>query len=132
MLSKNNNVVNVELYIFPEIGSETKEVSKSGSATSTTLCLTEQQEQQINKHSTQFEVIPANIKRTMQRICLVGTIVDNQESLKSAQSFNVPVITSETGSEFISDDSWSTYFVLNSFEGPIFEAIHKTKHKYVF
>lgn len=68
----------------------------------------------------------------MQRICLVGIVVDNQECLKSARSFNVPVITSETGSEFISDDNWSTYFVLHSFEGPIFEAIHKTKHKYAF
>lgn len=111
------------MYIFPEIGSELKEVSKSGLST---LCLTEQQ---INKFGNQIDDI-SNTKRSMQRICLVGTVVDNQESLKYAQSFNVPVITSETGGEFISDDSWSTYFVLNSFEGPIFEAIHKTKHKY--
>lgn len=104
-----------------------KEVSKSGLGTSTTMCLTEQQ---INKFGNQIDDISANTKKSMQRICLVGIVVDNQESLKYAQSFNVPVITSETGGEFISDDSWSTYFVLNSFEGPIFEAIHKTKHKY--
>lgn len=117
---------------FLEIGSEAKEISNSGLATLNSSCLHDQQDQKINKYKSQFEVIPASIKITMQRICLVGIVVDNQESLESAQSFNVPVITSETGSEFISDENWSTYFILHSFEGPIFEAIYKTKHKYVY
>lgn len=120
------------MFIFLAIYAEKKDMSKSGLTTSNNICLQEQEDKKIKRISSQFEVIPASIKKTMQRICLVGIIVDNQETLKSAQSFNVPVITSETGSEFISDDNWSTYFVLNSFEGPIFEAIHKTKHKYAF
>lgn len=111
--------------------SETKKVSKVVSATTNSLCLSEHQNQENNKHRNQYkEVISGSSKKSMQRICLVGIVVDNQESQKSAKSFNVPVITSETGSEFISDDCWTTYFVLNSFDGPIFEAIHKTKHKY--
>jgi protein ECT2 len=41
----------------------------------------------------------------------------------------VPIVTSETGSELIDDHSWTTFFILNDFEGPLYEAIYKTKHK---
>ncbi|GAB0089910.1 ECT2 [Sergentomyia squamirostris] len=64
-----------------------------------------------------------------RRICLVGVVLDNEATVKAAQTFGLPVITSETGSEYILDDDWITYFVLNRFEGPMFEAIHKSKHR---
>lgn len=66
------------------------------------------------------------------RICLVGTVVDDQVTLDAAKSLNVPVITSETGSELIADDSWTTYFIMKEFEGPIYEAIYRSKHKWVW
>lgn len=66
-----------------------------------------------------------------QRLCLVGTVVDDPESLAAAQTIGVPVITSETGAEIISDTNWYTYFVMNVFDGPIFKAIQKTKHRFV-
>ena len=69
------------------------------------------------------------IVQSNKRICLVGTVVDDKDTLAAAQSFNVPVITSETGSEYIADNSWITYFVLHDFEGPMYEAINKMKHK---
>ncbi|XP_055688272.1 protein ECT2 isoform X9 [Lutzomyia longipalpis] len=64
-----------------------------------------------------------------RRICLVGTVLDDEGTVKAAQSFGIPVITSETGSEYILDHDWVTYFVVNQFDGPMFEAIHKSKHR---
>lgn len=66
-----------------------------------------------------------------KRICLVGGVAEDQDVLNTARLFNVPVLTSETGSELLDDDSWTTYFILSEFEGPVFDDINKakTKHK---
>ena len=61
------------------------------------------------------------------RICLVGNVVNDADTVLAAQSFGVPVITSETGLEIINDDDWRTHFILDSFEGPIYETIHRNK-----
>lgn len=63
------------------------------------------------------------------RICLVGAVVDDPDTVVAAQTFGVPVITSDTGADIISDTNWMTYFVLNDFDGPIFKAIQKSKHR---
>lgn len=69
-----------------------------------------------------------------KRICLIGPLTENKDLLNSAKLFNVPVIHSETGKEFLDDSSWMTFFILSDFHGPVFESIYKsrTKHKYVF
>lgn len=66
-----------------------------------------------------------------KRICLVGGVAEDQDVLNIARLFNVPVVTSETGSELLDDDSLTTYFILSEFEGPVFDDINKakTKHK---
>lgn len=61
------------------------------------------------------------------RICLVGNVVRDDPTVEAAQTFGVPVITSETGLELINDYDWRTYFILAEFEGPVYEAIHKSK-----
>ncbi|XP_053956531.1 protein ECT2 isoform X1 [Anastrepha ludens] len=61
------------------------------------------------------------------RICLVGDVVNDAETVEAARCFNVPVITSENGLDVLNDSEWRTYFVLKDFEGPIFDAIHKNK-----
>lgn len=63
------------------------------------------------------------------RICLVGDVCDDSLIVEAAKTFELPVITSETGSEFIPDDSWTTYFVMKDFDSPIYDAIYKSKHK---
>lgn len=63
------------------------------------------------------------------RICLVGTVVDDAPTVTAARSFGVPVVTSETGDEFIGDTAWTTYFILRDFDGPMFEAIQATGHR---
>lgn len=64
------------------------------------------------------------------RICLVGSVAEDHEVREAAQLFKVPVESSETGKEFISDDSWTTYFILPEFEGQIFDDINKAKTKH--
>lgn len=63
------------------------------------------------------------------RICLLGCVVDDNTVVEAARSFGVPVLTSETGLEILTDNEWTTYFVMKEFDGPIFEAIHKSKHR---
>lgn len=41
------------------------------------------------------------------------------------QKFNVPVVTSETGEEYVSDSTFCTYFVLSDFESSVFEELDK-------
>uniref|UniRef100_A0A1A9ZFF6 DH domain-containing protein n=1 Tax=Glossina pallidipes TaxID=7398 RepID=A0A1A9ZFF6_GLOPL len=66
---------------------------------------------------------PVNI-----RICLIGEVANDTSCCEAAQTFNVPLVTSETGLELIADNDWRTYFVLKDFETPIYTAILKTTH----
>lgn len=63
------------------------------------------------------------------RICLIGSVGNDLLTLQAAQKLGVPVIVSDTGKEHITDEQWLTYFVINDFEGPIYQTIYKTKHK---
>lgn len=66
------------------------------------------------------------------RICLVGEVVDDQDTITAAKHFKVPILSSETGEEYALDkDQWTTYFILKDFEGPMFEALSKSPNKYV-
>lgn len=66
-----------------------------------------------------------------KRICLLDHVAHDQDVIIASKLFNVPVVTSETGVEFLDDASWMTYFVMSEFEGPLFDDLsqHK-KHKY--
>lgn len=70
-------------------------------------------------------------ERIMQnkRICLVGRVADDEAAKVAAAKFQCTVITSATGEELVKDHSWTTYFVLATFEGPEFERLGSTKHK---
>ncbi|OAD47055.1 Protein ECT2 [Eufriesea mexicana] len=47
----------------------------------------------------------------------------------AAQQFSVPVLKSETGLEHIEDTTYCTYFILKKFEGPEYDALHKSAHR---
>ena len=83
-----------------------------------------------NEHDIEETMIE---KASMQRkrICLVGSVAENEEAVAASKVFSIPVLTSESGREFIADDTWMTYFILDCFEGPIFDSIYKAevKHK---
>lgn len=65
----------------------------------------------------------------MERICLVGSVAEDYVTVNAARTLNVPIELSSTGEEFIGDTTWTTYFVMNDFEGPTFDAIRKSKHR---
>lgn len=64
-----------------------------------------------------------------ERICLVGAIASDEQVVATAVSFNVPVITSETGIDVVKDTQWTTYFVMSEFDSEHFNAIRKSKHR---
>ncbi|XP_020288893.1 protein ECT2-like isoform X5 [Pseudomyrmex gracilis] len=64
-----------------------------------------------------------------KRICLVGDANQDPTLSAAAQHFKVPVITSETGTEYVEDTSYNTYFVLKQFEGPEYDALCKSAHR---
>lgn len=136
------NEMLIIFYLFAEMsaGSVTPTLSESGSQTivpmqpdSLSSCSHQNGHHHHFHHIQQSHSLDdQTIVPISKRICLVGTVVDDKVTLAAAQAFNVPVITSETGSEFIEDESWITYFILNDFEGPLYEAISKMQHKYVY
>lgn len=75
------------------------------------------------------EVMSQTSAMQKERICLVGTVADDDETRRAAETFNVPIVVSSTGAEFIGDTNWTTYFVMSEFEGPTFDAIRKSKHR---
>lgn len=63
------------------------------------------------------------------RVCLVGSVATDTEAYQAVQTLNVPLVISETGAEFINDDSHLTYFVLADFEGPVYDKLYHSKQK---
>lgn len=63
------------------------------------------------------------------RVCLIGALAANEEMNKLAEQLNIPVLRSETGAEVLIEDTSSTYFILQDFEGPVYEAIRRKTHK---
>ncbi|KAH8234967.1 hypothetical protein KR032_006698, partial [Drosophila birchii] len=61
------------------------------------------------------------------RICLVGNVGQDADTLQAAESFGLPIVTSETGLDIAGESDWRTFYVLDDFEGASFEAIHKQK-----
>lgn len=66
------------------------------------------------------------------RICLVGDVANDTATVEAAKTFGVPVVSSESGLDIVSDVGWTTYFIMNDFESPAFETIHKSEHRYVW
>lgn len=62
-----------------------------------------------------------------KRICLIGAAASDAATVATAHTFGVPIVTSETGEEYAQDQSCTTIFVLNSFEGVVFNALYKSK-----
>lgn len=62
-----------------------------------------------------------------RRICLVGGAADDDATRAAAHSFGVPVVASTTGEEYSRDPSCTTVFVLETFEGDVFNVLYKSK-----
>ncbi|XP_037043790.1 protein ECT2 isoform X4 [Bradysia coprophila] len=63
-----------------------------------------------------------------KRICLVGAVANDSATKELAETFGVPVETSDTGIEKLSEREWITYFIIRDFSGPVFEDLQKSIH----
>lgn len=97
----------------------------------TTVCLTESRMTNISNINTGSEqsVCSTSLSRIRSRICLVGELGNDSKIFDAAQAFDVPVVLSATGAEFINDGSWDTVFVLEEFSGPVYDAIHRSEQR---
>lgn len=64
-----------------------------------------------------------------KRICLIGTVASDPDTIALAESFGVPVETSDTGIDKLAEREWITYFIVSDFSGPIFEELQKSIHE---
>lgn len=55
--------------------------------------------------------------------------MEDAATCKAAQSFGIPILTSDTGLEYIGDTSCTTVFILDSFDGPNFKQLYKSPHR---
>lgn len=62
-----------------------------------------------------------------KRICLIGSLTNDSTLRAVAESFRVPILTSEDGKEYAQDFSFNTMFVLDNFEGDIYNYLYKQK-----
>ncbi|XP_072745850.1 protein ECT2 isoform X5 [Anoplolepis gracilipes] len=64
-----------------------------------------------------------------KRICLVGAACNDPALNVAAQQFKVSVLKSETGTEYVEDTTYYTYFVLKQFDGSEYYTLCKTPHR---
>lgn len=63
----------------------------------------------------------------MAQICLIGKLGQDPNFIEISEGFGVPVRISETGEEFLTDKLSVTYFIIDEFEGPVFENLLKSE-----
>lgn len=59
----------------------------------------------------------------------MGKAAEDAATCKAAQSFRIPILTSDTGLEYVSDTTCTTVFILDSFDGPNFKQLHRSPHR---
>lgn len=55
--------------------------------------------------------------------------MEDPAACRAAQSFRIPIITSETGIEFVHDTTCTTVFILDDFDNPNFKQLSKSPHR---
>lgn len=58
------------------------------------------------------------------RLCLVGDIKEDQGILQAAEIIGVPICISDNYQELKDDKTYDTFFVVQEFEGPVFESLY--------
>ncbi|KAK4880377.1 hypothetical protein RN001_008523 [Aquatica leii] len=62
-----------------------------------------------------------------KRICLVGSLITDANTCNAAQTFGVPIVTSQNGLEYIEDRSCKTIYVLDTFNDELYDTLCKHK-----
>ncbi|XP_018330575.1 uncharacterized protein LOC108740672 [Agrilus planipennis] len=64
-----------------------------------------------------------------KQICLTGSVGEDADVCELAKSFGHPVVISENGFEYLGDKSHTTIFILDSFEGDLFNELYKHRQQ---
>ncbi|KAB0797092.1 hypothetical protein PPYR_08086 [Photinus pyralis] len=62
-----------------------------------------------------------------KRLCLVGPLAADPDVCNCAQTFGVPVITSDDGLQYLEDRSCKTIYVLNTFDDDLYNTLYKQR-----
>lgn len=79
-----------------------------------------------SEESARNESVPLPLDK---RICLVGSVKEDPVTCRAAQAFGIPILTSDTGLEYVNDVSCTTIFILDDFEGSNVKELHKNPHR---
>lgn len=77
-----------------------------------------------------FRFLPRLEKRMSAeetRMCIVGSLQNDKNLIEAAQSFNVPIVCSDDGSEYMDDDTFDTGYVLTEFDGDVYNKLRKAE-----
>uniref|UniRef100_A0A1Y1K8R5 Protein ECT2 n=1 Tax=Photinus pyralis TaxID=7054 RepID=A0A1Y1K8R5_PHOPY len=62
-----------------------------------------------------------------KRLCLVGPLAADPDVCNCAQTFGVPVVTSDDGLQYLEDRSCKTIYVLNTFDDDLYNTLYKQR-----
>lgn len=62
-----------------------------------------------------------------RRICLIGALAKDNKLRTVAEGFDVPVVASDHGREYMDDTSCCTYYVIDQFEGDLYSCLCKSR-----
>ncbi|KAG5896616.1 hypothetical protein JTB14_009526 [Gonioctena quinquepunctata] len=77
-----------------------------------------------NGDDTSRNDVPPNLD---SRLCLVGNLAGDAKLHSVAETFGVPVVTSKDGQEYAHDESCQTIFVVDNFEGDVYNKLNKLR-----
>lgn len=63
----------------------------------------------------------------IRRVCLLGNVAKDSKIVQAAESFDLPVVQSDNVHEYLNDTNCTTIFVLESFEGDVYNTLYKSK-----
>lgn len=72
-------------------------------------------------------ILAVTLPNNNKRICLIGSLINDLKLRAVAESFRVPVLTSEDGKDYVQDFNFNTMFVLDCFEGDIYNYLYKQR-----
>ncbi|XP_019767152.1 protein ECT2 isoform X2 [Dendroctonus ponderosae] len=62
-----------------------------------------------------------------RRICLIGGLANDSGLQSVAESFEVPVVHSQDGREYMNDTACCTYYIIDNFDGSLFNSLCKCR-----
>lgn len=62
-----------------------------------------------------------------RRICLIGGLANDYGLQTVAESFEVPVVHSQDGKQYMDDTACCTYYIIDNFDGSVYNSLCKCR-----